>query len=305
MKALALINDRAGTVAKAGEDAMQERLSELIAAAGWAADFETGDADTLVAAARRAEKYDAVVCAGGDGTQAAVAGALSGREIALLPLPCGTVNLLCRDLGLSMDISEALAAGLAARPAKIDVGLVKGDEIGARTFLNNIVFGAYADLAEARESMRKVESLDDVAFAVVEAVDAVVNAEPSTYKILIDGAERKFRTTTLVVSNGPFSGASDFIPRRERLDAGALAVYLAEAEGGGGFTKRLLDFLSGAAEESQKVELVACGRCCVSVDGGPTPYAIDGDPLETLAPLVMSVRPKALTVLAPGFSKGA
>lgn len=305
MRALALINETAGTVDRAGVDAISGAITSALDAAGWTADIEIGVADALIEAAAAADGYEAVVCAGGDGTQAAVATALLGRDIALLPLPCGTLNLFCRDIGLPMGVSDALAAGLAARPMAVDVGRIETEEIGVRTFLNNIVFGAYADLAEAREMMREVRSIDDVSFAVVHAASALANAEPLDYRLDLDGKLVLFRTNTLIVSNNAFEGAQDLIPKRSRLDAGALAVYLLEAQNGAGFTKRLIEFVTGGADASQKVSLSECRRCVVAAGSAPMLYAIDGEPLETAGAVTMTILPSALKVFAPGLPVSA
>lgn len=304
MKALALINDSAGGVAQIGAAPLLSILDDGLAAAGWRAIAELGDADTLIEAARRAAGIDAVVCAGGDGTQAAVAGALLGRGVPLLPLPCGTMNLLCRDLGLPMDIAGALAAGLAAPVSKIDACRVEAEEIGVRTFLNNIVFGAYADLAEAREMARDVETLDDLSFAATHAASALANAEPRTFRVTLDGETRAFRSNSLVVSNNPYTGSAGLLPARARLDAGALSVYFLEAQGGTGFAARLIDFLTGSAASSPGVTHAAGRRCTVSVDDGPLGYALDGEPQEAAGPVTMEVLPASLSVRAPAFAGG-
>lgn len=299
MKALALINEKAGTVAAAGLDSISASLCDGGKVAGWEITLETGDAPQLMELAKKAEGFDAVIAVGGDGTLAAIAGMLLGRDIAFLPLPCGTMNMFCRDLGLPMDIAEALAIGLASSAKNVDVGRIKTEGLGERVFLNNIVFGAYADLAGAREELRNRETLADVNFALVEASSAIVGAKPIDYLVNIDGAERTFTTTTLVVGNNPFTEAAGFIPRRARLDAGALSVYLVAANDGLQFTARLIEFLTKAGQETTMTTPLACERCSVSAPDGTMSFAIDGDPVETSAPVFMSIEPGALTVLAP------
>lgn len=299
MKALALINEKAGSVAAAGIDTVHAALCDGCKVAGWEIDAETGDAPRLMELARGAEGCDAVIAVGGDGTLAAIAGELLGRDIAFLPLPCGTMNVFCRDLGLPMSISEALAIGLASSAKKIDVGRISTEGLGERVFLNNIVFGAYADLAGAREGLRNRETLADVNFALVEASAAIVGAKPVDYLVNVDGAERTFTTTTLVVGNNPFTEAVGLIPRRARLDSGALAVYLVPANDGLQFTARLIEFLTRAGQETTRTTPLACERCSISAPEGTMTFAIDGDPVETSAPVVMSIQRNALTVLAP------
>ncbi|MEE2692343.1 MAG: diacylglycerol kinase family protein [Pseudomonadota bacterium] len=302
MKALALINENAGAVSRLGLEEARAALAEEFANAGWGADFETGDAEALIARAKQAGGYDAVICAGGDGTQAGVASALLRGETPMLPLPCGTMNLLCRDLGLPMDMREALAEGLRAKPAKIDAGCVRAEEIGERIFLNNIVFGAYANLAEAREFMREAETLDDLSFAAVHAASALINAKPAEFSLDLDGEPRLFRSNTLVVSNNPLTGSIDLTPTRSRLDEGVLAVYLMEAEGGASFAARLMEFLTGDIDVSARADITRCARCTVSVREGPVIYAIDGEPQESAGTVTMTLLPGALAVLAPAFA---
>jgi diacylglycerol kinase family enzyme len=299
MKALALINEKASAVSAAGADAVNAAICEGCKAAGWEITVETGDAPALMEHARKAAGVDAVIAVGGDGTLGAIGSALLGRDLAFLPLPCGTVNVLCRDLGLPMSIPEALAIGLSSSPKKIDVGRVTADGIGERVFLNNIVFGAYADVASAREGLRNGETLADVNAAIVEASTAIARAKPTDYLVNIDGAERSFTTTTLVVGNNPYTEAMALIPRRARLDTGALAVYLVPALDGFQFTARLIEFLTRAGEEKPQLTPLACERCAISAAEGPLSFAIDGDPVESLGSVLMAIEPRALTVLAP------
>lgn len=305
MKALALINEKAGAVSAAGADTVSAALCDGCKAAGWEIDVGMGDAPHLMEIAAKAEGYDAIIAVGGDGTLAAVASKLLGRDIAFLPLPCGTMNIFCRDLGLPMSIPEALAIGLASSAKRIDVGRMTTEGIGERVFINNIVFGAYADLAGAREGLRNRESLADVNFALVEASSVIMGAKPTDYLVNIDGAERTFTTTTLVVGNNPFTEAAGLIPKRARLDTGALAVYLVQANDGLQFTTRLIEFLSKAGQETTMTTPFACERCSVSAPEGTMSFAIDGDPLETAAPVLMSIERGALTVLAPFAGEAA
>lgn len=296
MKALVLINAQAGTVMQAGVDAVTDAIRTGLDAAGWTGDFVAESAGAIVEAAAHAGKADAVLCAGGDGTQAAVAGALMGGEAAMLPLPCGTVNLFCRDLGLPMTIGEAVETGLAAPATPIDIGLVNGE-----VFVNNVVFGAYAELAEAREDLRHAENFEDASFALTKAADALLHSEAARYAVDLDGDRRSFKSNTLIVSNNPFTGAIDLLPRRARLDMGALAVYLAEAQGGFDFTARLAEFLTGSVEASDFISHHDCARCDISSRRLPLVYTVDGDPRETEGPVSFEIKRDALKVFYPAL----
>jgi len=80
---------------------------------------------------------DLLGVAGGDGTQALVAGIASGRDVPTMVISAGTRNHFALDLGLDRDdpaaCLDALTDGVELR---IDLAL-----IGDRTFVNNASFG--------------------------------------------------------------------------------------------------------------------------------------------------------------------
>src|SRR5262249_9480126 len=52
------------------------------------------------AVAARSQHYDVVVAAGGDGTIRAAAAGMSGTDVPLAIIPCGTANVLAQEIGL-------------------------------------------------------------------------------------------------------------------------------------------------------------------------------------------------------------
>ncbi|MEO6501969.1 MAG: diacylglycerol kinase family protein [Jatrophihabitantaceae bacterium] len=85
--------------------------------------FETTPEDTgagQTAAAIAAGARLVLVC-GGDGTVAACAGALAGAEVAMAIVPVGTGNLLARNLGIPLELGEALKVAFGADERVIDV----------------------------------------------------------------------------------------------------------------------------------------------------------------------------------------
>lgn len=300
MKALLVINARSGTVERAGVDAIKKVVARVFEERADASlVMKVSQCEELVDAVNKAKNdFDAVICAGGDGTQAAIAGVLLNTQTALLPLPCGTVNELCRDLGIPLKIEEALRHALDGPTAKIDVG-----SIGGRVFLNNIVFGAYAELAEAREELREATTLDDLSFSLVEAADALVHAAPIRFRITMDGDAAVLKTNTVVVSNNAISSAENLIPHRDRLDEGRLYVYLVEARDGRDFAALLAAFARGEAKDSERIKVRTCKRCRISSSEETFSYTIDGDPVETEEPVDIAIAPAALKVFAPGAAE--
>ena len=87
---------------------------------------------------------DLLGVAGGDGTQALVAGVAAEHGIPFMVIAAGTRNHFALDLGLDRDnpatCLDALSDGVELR---VDLGV-----IGGQTFVNNVSFGAYAEIVE-------------------------------------------------------------------------------------------------------------------------------------------------------------
>src|SRR5215470_5227221 len=142
-RAFLIMNPRSGggKVAKFGLKGKAEALgAEVVLLEG------PGQVD-VAALARKAvaDGADLLGVAGGDGTQALVAGIAAEHGLAFLVISAGTRNHFAMDLGLDRDnpaaCLDALTDGVEQR---IDLGIISG-----RTFVNNASFGAYAEIVES------------------------------------------------------------------------------------------------------------------------------------------------------------
>ena len=100
--------------------------------------------DVDVAAVARnavARGADLLGVAGGDGTQALVAGVAAELDVPLLVISAGTRNHFALDLGLDRQDPSTCLAALTEDAVKLHVDL---GSIAGRTFVNNASFGAYA-----------------------------------------------------------------------------------------------------------------------------------------------------------------
>src|SRR5947207_13174739 len=151
-RALAIVNPAAGGgTARADVEAVLELLHERFERIDV---VETRlDRPTAAELGTRAvaERYDAAIAAGGDGTAGGVARALVGSRVTLGILPFGTFMNIARALDIPRDDPRAAAEIIArGRTRPIDVG-----EVGGRMFFEAAGIGLDADMFIAGRALQR------------------------------------------------------------------------------------------------------------------------------------------------------
>jgi len=110
---------------------LRESVEKTLVGAGWSTPMwlETTPEDpgAGMSAAAVAAGVQLVVICGGDGTIMACLCALAGTDMPVALLPLGTGNLLARNLGVPIELADALAVAVTGVDRRIDLGRV-GDQ---------------------------------------------------------------------------------------------------------------------------------------------------------------------------------
>ena len=158
---------------------------------------------------------DLLGVAGGDGTQALVAGVAAEHGIPFVVITAGTRNHFALDLGLDREDPAACLAALSdGVDLRVDLGM-----IGDQTFVNNASFGAYAEVVQT--PAYRGDKLGTTLDTLPELLDGQRGARLSAVadSVTIDAPQ------ALLVSSNPY-GTGDIagLGRRARLDRGVLGV---------------------------------------------------------------------------------
>jgi diacylglycerol kinase family enzyme len=158
-----------------------------------------------------ADGADLLGVAGGDGTQALVAGIAAQHDIPLLVISAGTRNHFALDLGLDReDPSTCLDALNDGVELHVDLGF-----IGDRPFVNNSSFGAYAAIVQSPAYR------DDKAHTTAEMLpDLLVGHSGPRLVTKIGNVEVDGAQAVLVSNNVYETGDIAGLGRRARLDHG-------------------------------------------------------------------------------------
>jgi diacylglycerol kinase family enzyme len=156
MKLSVVLNSGAGSLLGQPMADVTAEVKRLFEEAGHTADVAAATGPAIVAAIDRAvaSSADVVVVGGGDGTVATAAGKLIGSAKALGILPLGTLNLYAKDLGIPLDLAEAVPLLAHGQIKPMDVG-----EVNGTVFLNHSVLGLYPMMVQEREEVRETRGL--------------------------------------------------------------------------------------------------------------------------------------------------
>jgi diacylglycerol kinase family enzyme len=244
---------------------------------------------------------DVLGMAGGDGSQALVAGVAAAHDVAFVCVPAGTRNHLAMDLGLDRDdVVAALDAFGAAVERRIDLGLVD-DQV----FVNNATMGLYAKIVQSPAYRdHKVDT-------ALELLPGLLGPHAAPFDLRfvgLDGTEHHSAHLILVSNNRYQLSHPEGFGSRRRLDAGTLGIVAARLQSPGeaarsaqlqasGPTRRPSDWLEWT-DTSFQVR-----------SGQPVEVGVDGEAMLLDPPIRFRIVPGALRVRippqAPGYSPAA
>jgi diacylglycerol kinase family enzyme len=268
------------------------RLKEKAEALG-AEVFVLGDCDVDVAAVARdavSRGADLLGVAGGDGTQALVAGVAADLGVPFMVISAGTRNHFALDLGLDReDPSTCLAAlGDDAVEQRVDLGSVAG-----RTFVNNASFGAYAAVVQSPAYRN-----DKTRTTLEMLPDLLTGHTGPRLTVRFDGVTVDHPQAVLVSDNPYGMGDVAGLGRRARLDTGVLGV-VAVTVGSAGQAVRLL-----GRSSDRGLTITAAPEVVVTADAPQIPVGVDGEALLVPTPVHCTIRPEALRVRLPKARPG-
>src|SRR5215216_1031114 len=233
--------------------------------------------------ARRAvaDGADLLGVAGGDGTQALVAGVAAEHGIPLLVISAGTRNHFALDLGLDRDDpSRCLDALRDGVELHVDLGF-----IADRPFVNNASFGAYAAVVQSPAYR------DDKRRTTTEMLPDLLAGQQGPHLVAKTGTVTVQGPQAVLVSNNVY-GMGDIagLGRRARLDRGTLGLFAVTVTS----AVQAAGLLAGT--HSRGLTRLAAPQIVVDADTAQIPVGVDGEALLLDPPVRCTVQPAALRV---------
>jgi diacylglycerol kinase family enzyme len=234
------------------------------------------------------------IAAGGDGTVNAVAQAVCGTKRPMGVLALGTLNHFARDLGLPLDLEAAAQVIAAGHTRPVDAA-----EVNGRIFVNNSSLGAYPAMVLDRERMKR-SGRNKWASLVLASTRAFIRFRCATVEMSAAQGRRSCTTPFLFVGNNEYCLDGVRLGRREHLNAGRLALYLAPGATRAGVLRMAFAALFGRLKQTPEYEEFLVPEFTVRVHGRRRlRVSFDGEVQRMPGPLHYRTLPGALNVLAP------
>jgi YegS/Rv2252/BmrU family lipid kinase len=279
-------------------DGFRATVSKAMADRGWAEPLwlETRPDDTGERLTREAVRSgaDLVLASGGDGTITACVGGIAGSGVPLGVLPCGTGNLLARNLGLPLSLDEALAVALTGSDRRLDVGAANG-----RPFVVMAGIGFDAEMLDGADE--RLKSRVGWAAYVLSALRHL-HERPVRMTLRPDGGapQRRWASGVIVGNVGSLQGNVRLLPDAVP-DDGVLDVAVLAASGWTGWLRLAADVL--LRRKTGRVAHLACRELTVQA-GRAWPWEVDGEVAGSTRQLRVTLEPGCLLVRVPARDDG-
>lgn len=238
-----------------------------------------------------ADRFDAVVAAGGDGTIAAVSYALANTKIPILPFPAGTGNLLANNLYAPYEPHALAKMTHDMNTLDFDLGEI---EVAGERHGFGIMAGAGYDAKIMHDAQPAKKTLGAIAYFQA----AITNALPqkSLITLTVDGKTTQFEGLGILLVN--FPRIQFEIPLTHGTDArdGSFDIAILKAENAFGLIPALiagiLDRDGNNPDRTESVEIVS-GRVVEAYADPPLQIQYDGEVPGFMTPFRARVLDKA------------
>ena len=238
-----------------------------------------------MARAAVADGADLLGVAGGDGTQALVAGIAADHDLPFLVISAGTRNHFAMDLGLDREHpDQGLEAFTDGVELVLDLGVV-----GGRTFVNNASFGAYAAIVQSPAYR------DDKRGTTLQMLpDLLTGHAGPRLTVTIDGGETIEGPNAILISNNAYElGDPAGLGRRNRIDLGLLGVVSITVDSAAAAAALL------KGRHASGLRTLTAHEVVIDADTDEIAVGIDGESVLLPTPVHCLIRPGALRVRVP------
>jgi diacylglycerol kinase family enzyme len=293
-----IMNRGAGAGDKA---ALTREIAAAFTAHGWQVEFILVGRRSVHRRIRQTvtQAPGAIVVAGGDGTINAVASVCVEASRPLGIVPAGTFNYIARNLGVPIDVAQAVSVIVTGQLRPVDIG-----EINGRIFLNNAGLGLYAQMIEQRERDKRRFGRRRI-MAFLSGLRFLVRLAPLYAVELVADGRPEHRATTTLFFGCNARQLEDFnVAAAECLRHQQLAVLSLTLRSRWEIIRAACAALRGRLDTMATLDTFCARTVRVQTHHRRVKVAIDGELARLRPPLAVQLRAGGLQVFAPAVDHG-
>lgn len=237
--------------------------------------------------------FNEIIAVGGDGTVSAVAGAVAGWNIAMGIVPTGTANMLARELGIPLTISEACAL----LTGKHRYNHIDAMEMNGRCFVYQIVMGLASDAVS--KITRDEKRIFGRSAYLLAGFRLLTEYQPMVLQAYIDGRMTRVWASQVMIVNAGIMGVQPFrLGPGIRPDDGKVEIVIMRGRSLFSFLGSGVDLLVGNYHYSHGLRYLEAHR---TIDVSTEPEMLvkaDGEFIGW-TPVSVRVRPHAVKFIVP------
>lgn len=247
-----------------------------------------GDAERVTA--ESADRYDLVVCCGGDGTLCEVINGLlcCKKQVPLGYVPLGSTNDFASSLGLPRRYPQAVEAIVGGGEMTLDVGCFGGD----RYFSYIASFGAFT-AASYKAPQATKNAFGHFAY-VMEGVKELATIQP--YTVRLETAEKTVEGQFLfgaVCNSTSVGGLVKLDPSQVDMSDGLFEIVLVRPPKNAADLGKLISSINSGVFDKKLFEFFKTAKATFTVEGDP-PWSLDGEQAEAVGSVTVENRPGAI-----------
>lgn len=243
--------------------------------------------------ARRAlsQAAEVIFIWGGDGTVQRCVDALADTDAVLAILPAGTANLLASNLGIPIDLPEAVRVGLHGSRRSIDTGSFNGEHFA-------VMAGTGFDAFVIKEASHKLK--DKIGrLAYFYSGTKNLSARLVKAEVEVDGKPFfKGKVSCVLLGNVSKGMGGIEVFKEAQPDDGILELAVVTAKNPLDWARTLGRVTQGKAEKSPFVEMTR-GKEFHFKFKKRFPYEIDGSARPAVKKMKVKVHPSSITICVP------
>jgi len=239
---------------------------------------------------------DTLIVGGGDGTISSAASLLVDSGIVFGIFPLGTFNQFAQDLGIPVNLEQAMQVLTQGVVEAIDVGSVNG-----HFFLDKASVGIHPHAIEKREIYRKKLRINKVNAIIYALLDTVWRPPSLRIHLQLKGQEERIKTPFILIGNNRYEAIPLTFPKRRAFNEGHLSVfYTRHIKRQALFNMGLKTLVFGENFNNiTELEQLWVEAVTIKSHKKRLKVAIDGEVKRLDSPLRFNIHPQSLRIIMP------